>query len=185
MSQQGEASFTNPQNLSLSPWGQVVEKKNSVVNVVFQISAHGHTQISSVFFSLIWNKITSHCGFKSCYWRMSGLWWETHAFQNRADQDSRAQHELLVYIPCFTVVCEPEKSNMEKLIPRPIQTCPDSLLGERGNTHSWRRGRTTVLPSVWALCIRVYRYGSREYLVCSTLLEYSSKAEFQATGSCL
>lgn len=40
---------------------------------------------------------------------MSGLWWETHAFQNRADQDSRTQHELLVYIPCFTVVCEPEK----------------------------------------------------------------------------
>lgn len=49
MSQQGEASFINPQNLSSSPWGQVVEKKNSVVNVVFQISTHGHTQISSVF----------------------------------------------------------------------------------------------------------------------------------------
>lgn len=48
-----------------------------------------------------------------------------------------------------------KKTNMKKLIPRPIttakcylQTCPDSLLGERGNTHSWRRGRTTVLPSV-------------------------------------
>lgn len=65
------------------------------------------------------------------------------------------------------------------------QMCAGSLFGKRDDTHSWRSARTTVLPSVWALCIRVYRYGSREYLVSSTLLEYSSKVEFQATGSCL
>ena len=35
------------------------------------------------------------------------------------------------------------------------QDIPDLSLGEASSTHSWRRGRTTVLPSAWALCIRV------------------------------
>lgn len=47
---------------------------------------------------------------------MSGPW-ETHTFQNGADQDSRAQHELAVYIPRYIVICEPEKSNMKKTHP--------------------------------------------------------------------
>lgn len=53
------------------------------------------------------------------------------------------------------------------------------------NTYSCSKGRATVSPLTWALCINVQRQGSNRQRMLSTSLDIFTNLSSKETGSCL